>query len=66
LPATFQFGGSTRTAKVVKVPLVHGDVVVWGAQSRLYFHGVLPLKAATHAVLGERRINLTFRKAGKM
>ena len=66
LPVTFQFGGLTRTAKVAQVPLLHGDVVVWGAQSRLYFHGVLPVKAATHSLLGQRRINLTFRKAGKM
>ncbi|MGJ8619442.1 MAG: DNA oxidative demethylase AlkB [Methylophilaceae bacterium] len=66
LPATFQFGGQSRTAPVLKIPLTHGDVVVWGADSRRYFHGVLPLKAGSHAILGKRRINLTFRKAGKM
>ena len=66
LPVIFQFGGLTRTAKTLKVPLSHGDVVVWGADSRLCFHGVLPLKAGTHGTLGQRRINLTFRKAGKM
>lgn len=66
LPVTFQFGGLTRTTKTLKIPLIHGDVVVWGASSRLYYHGVLPLKAATHPLLGRRRINLTFRKAGKM
>jgi alkylated DNA repair protein (DNA oxidative demethylase) len=66
LPATFQFGGLTRAAKALKVPLSHGDVVVWGAESRLYYHGVLPLKSGAHPLLGHRRINLTFRKAGKM
>ncbi len=66
LPATFQFGGQSRTAPVIKIPLTHGDVVVWGSNSRRYFHGVLPLKAGSHAILGKRRINLTFRKAGKM
>ncbi len=66
LPADFQFGGSVRSDKVMKVPLTHGDVVVWGAESRLCFHGVLPLKAGVHPLLGPRRINLTFRKAGKM
>lgn len=66
LPVTFQFGGLTRAAKTLKVSLSHGDVVVWGAESRLYFHGVLPLKIGFHPLLGQRRINLTFRKAGKM
>jgi alkylated DNA repair protein (DNA oxidative demethylase) len=34
LPATFQFGGPTRSAPVRKVPLRHGDVVVWGGSGR--------------------------------
>jgi DNA oxidative demethylase len=66
LPAIFQFGGLVRSDKVAKIPLTHGDVVVWGVESRLCFHGVLPLKAGTPLSLGQRRINLTFRKAGKM
>jgi len=66
LAANFQFGGLRRSDKTVKVPLRHGDVVVWGDASRLCFHGVLPLKAGTHPLLGQQRINLTFRKAGKM
>jgi alkylated DNA repair protein (DNA oxidative demethylase) len=37
---------------------------VWGGESRLRFHGVLPVKAGEHPALGEYRINLTFRKAG--
>ncbi|MDG1073933.1 MAG: DNA oxidative demethylase AlkB [Methylophilaceae bacterium] len=66
LPITFLFGGLTRAAQTKKMPLVHGDVLVWGGQSRLCFHGVLALKAGHHPLLGSRRINLTFRKAGKM
>lgn len=31
---------------------------------RLRHHGVLPLKDQPHPLLGGRRINLTFRKAG--
>jgi alkylated DNA repair protein (DNA oxidative demethylase) len=62
IPASFQFGGPRRSDPTVKVPLAHGDVVVWGGPARLYFHGVLPLKAASHPATGERRINLTFRK----
>src|ERR1700739_5009398 len=62
IPATFQFGGARRGDPTVKVPLTHGDGVVGGAPARLHFHGVLPLKPASHAATGERRINLTFRK----
>lgn len=64
LPATFQFGGFERADKVTRYLLEHGDVVVWGSDSRLRFHGVLPLKAGYHSALREFRINLTFRKAG--
>jgi alkylated DNA repair protein (DNA oxidative demethylase) len=63
LPATFQFGGARRTDPVCKVVLNHGDVVVWGGPSRLYFHGVLTLKDGEHPYTGRVRFNLTFRKA---
>lgn len=64
IPAIFQFGGLSRADKPIKIPLVHGDVVVWGGESRLKFHGILPLKINTHPILGAYRYNLTFRKAG--
>ena len=64
VPAMFQFGGFKRADKVVKMALYHGDVVVWGGEARLRYHGVLPLKAGNHPALGQSRINLTFRKAG--
>ncbi len=63
LPATFLFGGLAREDKTIRLPLEHGDVVVWGGPARLFFHGVLPIKAGKHPGLGEQRINLTFRKA---
>lgn len=63
LPATFQFGGLKRADPVQRLPLAHGDVVVWGGASRLRFHGVLALKPGHHPLLGEQRINLTFRRA---
>ena len=63
LPATFQFGGLARTDPVTKYALRHGDVVVWGGPSRLFYHGVLALKDGDHAALGRMRINLTFRRA---
>ena len=64
VPAMFQFGGRRRTDTLQRVPLAHGDVVVWGGPARLNFHGVLPLKDAQHPLLGAARINLTFRQAG--
>ena len=63
LPATFQFGGLKRNDKLVRVPLTHGDIVVWGGPARLRYHGVLALKQGHHPLFGPYRINLTFRKA---
>ena len=63
LPATFQFGGLKRSDRPVKVPLQHGDVVVWGGPSRLAYHGVAALKDGDHPLTGRQRFNLTFRKA---
>jgi DNA oxidative demethylase len=63
LQAVFLFGGPRRTDRTQPVLLEHGDVVVWGGPSRLWYHGVRPLKEGAHAEVGRRRINLTFRKA---
>jgi len=63
IPAVFLFGGLKRNDKPRRFRLTHGDVVVWGGPSRLFFHGVAPLADGEHAVLGRQRINLTFRKA---
>jgi alkylated DNA repair protein (DNA oxidative demethylase) len=62
LPATFLFGGAKRADKPNRYRLEHGDVVVWGGPSRLFFHGVAPLADGEHALMGRQRINLTFRK----
>ncbi len=63
LPAIFLFVGLKRSDKPARYRLEHGDVVVWGGPSRLFFHGVAPLADGEHALLGRERINLTFRKA---
>jgi alkylated DNA repair protein (DNA oxidative demethylase) len=63
LPAEFLFGGNARRDKQHRIPLQHGDVVVWGGPARLYHHGVLPLKDGNHPLLGRQRVNLTFRRA---
>jgi alkylated DNA repair protein (DNA oxidative demethylase) len=64
LPARFQWGGMRRMDPVERVPLDHGDVMVWGGPDRLRYHGVMAIKAGTHPLIGAYRINLTFRKAG--
>ncbi len=63
LPAIFLFGGPKRSDKPARYRLDHGDVVVWGGPSRLFFHGVAPLADGEHRLTGRQRINLTFRKA---
>jgi alkylated DNA repair protein (DNA oxidative demethylase) len=63
LPAVFLFGGKARSERQRRVPLQHGDVVVWGGAARLRHHGVLPVKEGHHHILGAQRVNLTFRRA---
>jgi len=63
LPATFQFGCINRSDPVRKYVLSHGDVVVWGGPSRLFFHGITALKEGSHEEAGRARFNLTFRRA---
>jgi alkylated DNA repair protein (DNA oxidative demethylase) len=63
LPAVFLFGGVKRSERQRRVPLRHGDVVVWGGPSRLRHHGVLPVKEGWSDLLGAQRLNLTLRRA---
>ena len=64
LPAVFLFGTPRRSDRPQRHRLSHGDVVVWGGPARLAYHGIAPLADGEHALLGRRRINLTFRHAG--
>lgn len=63
LPAIFLWGGQKRTDRTRRIPLTHGDVVVWGGAARKTFHGVHALAAGVHPLTGAFRYNLTFRKA---
>jgi alkylated DNA repair protein (DNA oxidative demethylase) len=63
LPAIFLFGGLKRTDRPLRIPLDHGDIVVWGGPSRLVHHGVMPLADGHHPRLSRQRLNLTLRKA---
>ncbi|MBM3507285.1 MAG: DNA oxidative demethylase AlkB [Alphaproteobacteria bacterium] len=64
LPATFLWGGPRPRDPVRRIRLGHGDVVVWGGASRLFFHGVAPLARGEHPLTGAFRFNLTLRMAG--
>lgn len=63
LPAVFLFGGLQRADPQMRVPVSHGDVIVWGGPARLRYHGIQPLKQGSHPLVGTYRLNLTFRKA---
>ena len=64
VPAVFLWGGLQRSDRAARVPLWHGDVVVWGGADRLRFHGVAPVPDGQHPLTGAERINFTFRRAG--
>jgi alkylated DNA repair protein (DNA oxidative demethylase) len=63
LPAVFLWGEAARGGRPRRLPLAHGDVLVWGGPARLTYHGVLPLAAGMHPATGCCRINLTLRRA---
>ncbi|MGL4860157.1 MAG: DNA oxidative demethylase AlkB [Enterobacteriaceae bacterium] len=64
LPAIFLFGGLKRSDSCQRITLVQGDVVVWGGASRLYYHGILPIKEKIPPwpLRESVRYNLTFRR----
>ena len=61
--ARFLWGGQARGDRPRRIPLRHGDVVVWGGPARLAFHGIDTLATSAHPLTGMLRYNLTFRKA---
>ncbi len=63
LPAVFLWGGVRRGDRARRMPLEHGDVVVWGGPARLVYHGVMPLADGEHPLTGRNRYNLTLRRA---
>lgn len=62
LPAIFLFGGLQRSHPKIKIPLMHGDIIVWGGKERLSYHGIMPVKDGNHPLCGRFRYNLTFRE----
>lgn len=62
-PARFFVQGEARKGRSIPIDLASGDIVVWGGESRLYYHGIRPLKPSHDVLFGNQRFNLTFRKA---
>lgn len=63
LPATFLWGGRSRSDRPRRIRLHHGDVMVWGGPARHNFHGIDALGPGDHQQTGPFRFNLTFRCA---
>ncbi len=63
LPAVFQFGGLRRNDPLKRLMLEHGDVVVWGGESRLFITAFSRLKMAITRWRG--RFATTSRSAGQ-
>ncbi|MBX2883277.1 MAG: DNA oxidative demethylase AlkB [Granulosicoccus sp.] len=63
IPARFFIQGAERRGRSIPLDLNSGDVVVWGGPSRLFYHGIRPLKDNVDADFGRCRYNLTFRRA---
>ncbi len=64
LSATFLWGGAERRDRPRRIPLHHGDVMVWGGTARLTFHGIDTLPHGEHPSTGPYRYNLSFRQTG--
>lgn len=60
--ALFRVGGLRRRDPTRSVMLHHGDVLVFGGPARMVYHGVDRLAGPPHPLVGDRRINLTFRR----
>ncbi|SIQ83018.1 DNA-N1-methyladenine dioxygenase [Rhizobium sp. RU20A] len=59
----FRIGGTERGGRTVSLRLMSGDVLVFGGESRLAFHGVDRIYPGTSTLLKNTgRINLTLRR----
>lgn len=63
LPAVFLWGGLKRGGSPARLRLEHGDVLVWGGEDRLRYHGIAPVRDDRCEATGHVRYNLTFRRA---
>ena len=64
--ALFRIGGTERGGKTVSLKLASGDVLLFGGEARLAYHGIDRILAGSSTLLPEGgRINLTLRRVTK-
>ena len=61
LPALFRWGGLARSAPTQTIKLEHGDVIVWGGEDRLRYHGIAKVIDTPPTPQLDVRYALTFR-----
>lgn len=64
--ALFRIGGTTRGGKTTALKLASGDVLLFGGEARLAYHGIDRILSGSSTLLPEGgRINLTLRRVTK-
>lgn len=64
--ALFRIGGTTRGGKTTSLKLASGDVLLFGGEARLAYHGIDRILSGSSTLLPEGgRINLTLRRVMK-
>ena len=64
--ALFRIGGTTRGGKTTSLKLASGDVLLFGGEARLVYHGIDRILSGSSTLLPEGgRINLTMRRVTK-
>ena len=64
--ALFRIGGTTRGGKTTSLKLASGDVLLFGGEARLAYHGIDRILTGSSTLLPEGgRINLTMRRVTK-
>jgi len=64
--ALFRIGGTTRGGKTISLKLASGDVLIFGGEARLAYHGIDRILSGSSTLLPEGgRINLTLRRVTK-
>lgn len=64
--ALFRIGGTTRGGKTISLKLASGDLLSFGGEARLAYHGIDRILSGSSTLLPEGgRINLTLRRVTK-
>ena len=63
LSTNFLWYGAHRTGPAQRIPLYDGDILILAGPARTGYHAVTAPVRQSHPLTGERRFNLTLRKA---